>query len=132
MPLSSSGFDLEEDGTYQPRLRTPPSESFTVSSRLDKVESHSGRRSRSSSPRNIRNDAMSKALLQISKSPFTRRIDRAKLLHCLNQPTFTIYNGRTYPVEHVSHFNQRMAIHSRNETFMCKMFPSSLRPVVIR
>ena len=53
MPLSSSGFDLEEDGTYQPRLRTPPSESFTVSSRLDKVESHSGRRSRSSSPRNI-------------------------------------------------------------------------------
>ena len=29
-------------------------------------------------------------------------------------------------VEHVSHFNQRMAIHLKNETLMCKVFPSSL------
>ena len=43
-----------------------------------------------------------------------------------------MYNGRTDPVEHVSHFNQRMAIHSKNETLMCKVFPSSLGPVVMR
>ena len=75
---------------------------------------------------------MSKALRQISKSPFARRIDRAKLPHCFTQPTFTIYNGRTDPVEHVSHFNQRMAIHSRNKAFLCKVFPSSLGPVAMR
>ena len=35
-------------------------------------------------------------------------------------------------MEHVSQFNQRMAIHSRNEALMCKVFPSSLRPVAMR
>ena len=75
---------------------------------------------------------MSKAFGQISKSTFTWRIDRVKLPHRFTQLTFTIYNGRTDPVEHVSHFNQRMAIHSRNEAFMCKVFPSSLRFIAMR
>ena len=35
-------------------------------------------------------------------------------------------------MEHVSHFNQRMAIHSRNEAIMCKVFPSSLGHVAMR
>ena len=43
-----------------------------------------------------------------------------------------MYNGRTNPVEHVSHFNQRMVVQSKNESLMCKVFPSSLGPVVIR
>ena len=48
------------------------------------------------------------------------------------QPTFTMYNGRIDPVEHVSHFNQRMTIHSKNKPLMCKVFPSSLGPVAMR
>ena len=43
-----------------------------------------------------------------------------------------MYNGRTDPVEHVSHFNQRMAVYSKNETLMCKEFPSSLGPMAMR
>ena len=43
-----------------------------------------------------------------------------------------MYNGRIDPVEHVSHFNQRMVVHSKNESLMCKLFTSSLGPVVIR
>ncbi|XP_030970323.1 uncharacterized protein LOC115990652 [Quercus lobata] len=43
-----------------------------------------------------------------------------------------MYNGRTDPVEHVSHFNQRMAVHSKNEALMCKVFPSRLGPVAMR
>ena len=35
-------------------------------------------------------------------------------------------------MEHVSHFNQRMTVHSKNEALMCKVFPSSLRSVAIR
>ena len=35
-------------------------------------------------------------------------------------------------MEHVSHFNQRMAIHSRNEVLICKVFLSNLRPVAMR
>ena len=35
-------------------------------------------------------------------------------------------------MEHVSHFNQRMDVHFKNEALMCKVFPSSLGPVVMR
>ena len=75
---------------------------------------------------------MNRALRQISKSPFTRRIDRANLPRRFTQPTFNIYNGRTDPIEHVSHFNHRMVVHSRNEALLCRVFPSSLGPVAIR
>ncbi|XP_075659840.1 uncharacterized protein LOC142629682 [Castanea sativa] len=77
-------------------------------------------------------DAMGKALRQIAKSPFVTRINRAKLPRRFSQPIFTMYNGRTDPVEHVSHFNQKMAIYSNNEALMCRVFPSSLGPVAMR
>ncbi|XP_030958903.1 uncharacterized protein LOC115980831 [Quercus lobata] len=75
---------------------------------------------------------MGKALDQISKSPFKRRIERAELPWRFTQPVFTMYNGKTDPVEHASHFNQRMAAHSRDEALMCKVFPSNLRLVAMR
>ena len=34
-------------------------------------------------------------------------------------------------MEHVSHFNQRMTVHSKNEALMCKVFPSNLGPVAM-
>ena len=74
---------------------------------------------------------MSKALQQISKSPFIWRINKARLPHQFSQPTFTIYNGRIDPMEHVSHFNQKMAVHANNKALICKVFPSSLGPVAM-
>ena len=35
-------------------------------------------------------------------------------------------------MEHVSQFNQKMAVHSKNEALMCKVFPSNLGPVAMR
>ena len=32
----------------------------------------------------------------------------------------------------MSHFNQRMAVHSRSEALICKVFSSSLEPVAMR
>ena len=61
-----------------------------------------------------------------------RRIEGAALPRRFQQPTFTIYNGNTNPVEHVSQFNQRMAVHSKNEALMCKVFPSNLGPTAMR
>ena len=121
-----------EDQSYKQRSKTPPNESFSVSSRLDREEQHYRKWTKSSPPKSIGNDAMSKALHQISMSPFSCRIDRAKLPHRFSQPVFTIYNGRTNPIEHVSHFNQRMAIHSINKALMCEVFPSNLGPVTLR
>ena len=75
---------------------------------------------------------MNKALRQISKSPFTWRIEKAKLLRRFHQPTFTMYNGCTDPIEHVSQFKQKMAVHSQDEALLCKVFPSSLGPMLMR
>ena len=35
-------------------------------------------------------------------------------------------------MEHVSHFSQKMAIHSKDEALMCKILPSSLGPMAMR
>ena len=35
-------------------------------------------------------------------------------------------------MEHVSHFNQKMAVHSKYKALMCKIFPSSLSPMAMR
>ena len=112
---SSSRSQSDDDDSYRPRSRTPPR-----------------RRRRSPTCRGLENDAVSRALHQISKSPFTRRIERGKLASRFNQPTFTMCNGRTNPVDHVSHFNQRMVVHSKNKDLMCKVFLSILGLVVMR
>ena len=119
--------DDDSDISYRPRSRTPPSESFSCD------KDHHYRWRRESLPaQGLGNDAMGKALNQISKSPFTHRIESKRLPQWFTQPTFTMYNDRTDSVEHVSHFNQRMAVHSSNEALMCKVFPSSLGPVAMR
>ena len=35
-------------------------------------------------------------------------------------------------MDYMSHFNQRMVVHSKNEALMCKVFPSSLGLVAMR
>ena len=105
----------------------PPSETFS-----NVGEHHQSRERRSPSPRGLGHDAMSKELDQLSRSPFTRHIEGAALPRRFQQPTFTIYNSNTDPVEHVSQFNQRMAVHSKNEALMCKVFPSSLGLAAMR
>ena len=82
--------------------------------------------------RGVGTNVMKKALSQISKSPFTRGIEKAKLPRRFHQPTFTMYNGCTDHVEHVSQFKQRMVVHSQDETLLCRVFPSSLGPMPIR
>jgi len=101
----SDGSRGSSDRSYHCRSRTPSSESYSASSRIDELDKSSNKHEKRSSHHGIGNDAMSKALQQISKSPFIRRINKAKLPHRFSQPTFTIYNGRIDPVEHVSHFN---------------------------
>ena len=121
-------LDDENDDDYRQRSRTPPpSETFS-----HVEERYQRRECRSPSPRGLGHDAMSRALDQLSRSPFTYCIEGAALLRRFQQPTFIIYNGNTDPVEHVSQFNQRMAVHSKNEVLMCKVFPSSLGPAAMR
>ena len=127
--LSSSDVSSndEKDASYRQMSRTPPSESFSY------VEEHYHRRRYESPPRKgLGKNTMSKALNQISKSPFMHKIESVKLPHWFHQPTFAMYNGQTKPVEHVSQVNQRMAVHSKDEALMCKVFPSNLGLMAMR
>ena len=77
----------EEDGSYRPRSRTLPNESFYY----DK-DYHYEHRNRNSSSKGLGNDAMSRALNQISISPFTHRIEVGRLLQLFTQSMFTMYS----------------------------------------
>ena len=88
-PTSSNiSSNYEEDVSYRRRSRTLSSETFSY-----EKEPHHGRRQKSPSDKGSGNDAMNKVLDQISKSPFTHKIERARLPWRFHQPTFTIYNG---------------------------------------
>ena len=90
------------------------------------------RRRKSPSGREVGTNVMKKALSQISKSLFSRGIEKEKLPRRFHQPTFAMYNGRTDPVEHVSQFKQKMVVHSQDEALLCRVFPSSLGPMPMR
>ena len=105
IPTLSQSSRSEDNRSYWRRSRTPPSESFILTSRYTFGERHHHKRSRTPPWRSVGNDAMGNTLLQISRSPVTRHIEQAKLPCCFNQPIFTIYNGKTDSVEHVSYFN---------------------------
>jgi len=74
-PSSLESHSDDDEGSYRPRARTAAlSKSFFCDE-----DRHYRRKSRSPSRRGLGNDAMGGALRQISKSPFTRRIEGGKL-----------------------------------------------------
>ena len=125
---SESSSEDAEDAMYRQRSRTPPSENFSGG---EEYSSHR-RKNKSLSRKGLGNKAMNEVLNQVAKSPFTWWIEGARLPRRFNQLTFSLYNGWTDLVDHVSHFNQKMVVHSKDEALMCKIFPSSLGLMVMR
>ena len=126
-PDSELSSEDTDDATYRRSSRTPPSETFSS----DEEYRHK-RKNKSPTHKGLGNNAMNEALSQVARSPFTRNIEGASLPRRFHQPTFSLYNGRTDLVEHISHFSQKMAVHSKDEALMCKIFPSSLGPMTMR
>ena len=85
---SDTSSNDEGDDNYRQRSRTPSSETFS-----HEEEHHHKRKHKSLSRKGLGNNAMNEALDQISKSPFTRKIEGAKLPRRFHQPTFIMYNG---------------------------------------
>ena len=48
------------------------------------------------------------------------------------QLSFNSYDGKTDPIEHVSHYIQMMSFHTYNDVLMCKVFPSNFEPTTLR
>ena len=128
---SSPDFELSsedtDDVTYKRRSRTPSSETFSG----DEEYRHK-RKNKSPTHKGLGNNAMNEALSQVTRSPFTQSIEGVSLLRRFHQPTLSLYNGRTDLVEHVSHFSQKMAVHSKGVALMCKIFPFSLTLTAMR
>ena len=126
-PDSELSSEKTDDDTYRQRSRTPPSETFSGNE-----EHRHKRKSKNPTHKGLGNNAMNEVLNQVARSPFTRNIEGASLPRRFHQPTFSLYNGRSDPVEYVSHFSQKMVVHSKDEALMCKIFPSSLGSMAMR
>ena len=83
-------------------------------------------------PQNAAMDAMSRALRRATRSPFLREIERAPMPSRFTRSLFNSYDGKTDPIEHVSHYIQIMSLHTHNDALMCKVFLSSLGPTTLR
>ena len=77
-------------------------------------------------------DALSRALRRAARSPFLGDIEEAPMPSRFTWPPFNSYDGKTDPIEHVSHYIQMMSLHTHNDMLMCKVFPSSLVPIALR
>ncbi|XP_030958334.1 uncharacterized protein LOC115980195 [Quercus lobata] len=77
-------------------------------------------------------DAMSHALRKVARSPFSDEIEQVGMPDRFTPPPFNCYDGKTDPVEHISHYIQMMSLHTHNDALMCKVFPSSLGPTALR
>ena len=99
-PDSKLSSKETDNATYKRRSRTPPSETFSGDE-----EHHHKHRNKNPTYKSLGNNAMNEALNQIARSPITRNIEGASLPRRFHQPTFSLYNGRTNPVEHINHFS---------------------------
>jgi len=77
-------------------------------------------------------DAMSHALRRAARSPFSDDIERALMSSRFTCSSFNSYDQKADLVEHISHYIQMMSLHTHNDALMCKVFPSSLGPTVLR
>ena len=73
-PSSELSSEETDGASYRQRFRTLSSETFSY-----KEEHHQRRRYKSPPCKGLGNDAMNKALSQVSKSPFTRNIEDVSL-----------------------------------------------------
>ena len=78
------------------------------------------------------NATISRALRRAARSPFSEEIKRTEMLRRFTHPSFTIYDGKTDPVEHVSHYIHMMSLYSHNDGLMCKVFSSNMGLTTIR
>ncbi|XP_028103699.1 uncharacterized protein LOC114302818 [Camellia sinensis] len=67
-----------------------------------------------------------KELARLTATLLSPEIESTPLPARFHQPKFTLYDGKTDPYMHVSHYRQVMAGHRRNDTLMCLIFPASL------
>ena len=67
-----------------------------------------------------------KATRGVSRSSFTKWIVEELKPKDLVVPTFKQFDGKSNPVDHIFNFQQKMALETRNEAILCKVFSTTL------
>ncbi|XP_028088933.1 uncharacterized protein LOC114289403 [Camellia sinensis] len=77
-------------------------------------------------PRIVAPAPVDKKLERLIATLLSLEIGSTPLPAGFNQPKFMLYDGKTDPYIHVSHYRQVMAGHQHNNTLMCLIFPAIL------
>ena len=72
-------------------------------------------------------NALSRALRRVAWSLFFEQIERIEMLRWFTLPPFIIYDGKTDPIEHVSHYIQIMSLYSHNDRYSRLVLAQLLR-----
>ncbi|XP_028054672.1 uncharacterized protein LOC114258864 [Camellia sinensis] len=64
--------------------------------------------------------------------PFVQHIAKATFLKKFKAPSFILYDRKSNPIDHVRHYKQVMTLHADDEVLMCRIFPNSLRSLVVK
>ncbi|XP_028088938.1 uncharacterized protein LOC114289410 [Camellia sinensis] len=77
-------------------------------------------------PRMIAPAPIDRELAKLTVTSLSPEIESIPLPAGFHQLKFTLYDGKTDPYMHVSHYRQVIAGHRRNDALMCLIFPASL------
>ena len=67
------------------------------------------------------------ATLRLTLSPLSPDILNIQFPRKFSVPTFEYYNGTSDPMQHLRHYQDKMAVYSYSDALLCRMFPSSLK-----
>jgi hypothetical protein len=66
---------------------------------------------------------------RLATSPLSEEILTCPFPKKFSPPTFDRYAGKTDPIQHLRHFQEKMDMYSHDDRIMCRVFPSSLKDV---
>jgi hypothetical protein len=134
--LSRRQRSRSHSGSCESSHRFPKQSEKDHRAQRNSRQSRSGERTRKTShlckPEKKDHNPVWKQLQQISHSPFSSKIERAKLPAKFTPPNLISYNRNTDPVSHLSHYRQSMTLYNGNDSLMCRIFPSSLGKVALQ
>ncbi|XP_028071749.1 uncharacterized protein LOC114274078 [Camellia sinensis] len=73
-----------------------------------------------------------RALDRLVSTPFSPEVEAVEPPRKYSPPKFILYDGKTNPLTHISHYRQMMSLWNRNDALICKVFPSSLGELGLR
>ena len=65
--------------------------------------------------------------LAILNSPLSEEISSHHFRKKFMMPSFEHYSGATNPIQHLRQYQDKMVVHSHEDAFLSRVFPSSLK-----